>query len=94
MQVASFIDKDQNHIEMGLHVFFGCYHNLFRLMRKCGVLQNLLVKASRPCHSDLASDFVKRCAKSCWLGESNFSTTLPVWQCRIIHTLSSIQAEM
>lgn len=56
VQVASFIDKDQNHIEMGLHVFFGCYHNLFRLMRKCGVLQNLLVKASRPCQSDLASD--------------------------------------
>ena len=30
--------------QMGLHVFFGCYHNLFRLMTKCGVLQNLLVK--------------------------------------------------
>ena len=29
---------------MGLHVFFGCYHNLFRLMAKCGVLDNLLVK--------------------------------------------------
>ena len=29
---------------MGLHVFFGCYHNLFRLMTKCGVLDNLLVK--------------------------------------------------
>jgi hypothetical protein len=29
---------------MGLHVFFGCYHNLFRLMAKCGVLENLLVK--------------------------------------------------
>lgn len=43
-KVASFIDKDNNHIEMGLHVFFGCYHNLFRLMRKCGVLQNLLLK--------------------------------------------------
>lgn len=24
--------------------FFGCYHNLFRLMAKCGVLGNLLVK--------------------------------------------------
>ena len=30
--------------QMGLHVFFGCYHNLFRLMAKCGVLDNLLVK--------------------------------------------------
>ena len=27
-----------------LHVFFGCYHNLFRLMAKCGVLENLLLK--------------------------------------------------
>lgn len=24
--------------------FFGCYFNLFRLMAKCGVLQNLLLK--------------------------------------------------
>ena len=24
MQVGSWIDKDGNHIEMGLHVFFGC----------------------------------------------------------------------
>jgi len=43
-KVASFKDKDGNHIEMGLHVFFGCYFNLFRLMAKCGVLENLLVK--------------------------------------------------
>ncbi|CAI5940937.1 unnamed protein product [Closterium sp. NIES-64] len=31
-KVASFQDKDGNHIEMGLHVFFDCYNNLFRLM--------------------------------------------------------------
>lgn len=43
-KVASWQDKDGNHIEMGLHVFFGCYHNLFRLMAKCGVLENLLLK--------------------------------------------------
>lgn len=43
-KVASFTDKDGNHIEMGLHVFFGCYFNLFRLMAKCGVLENLLLK--------------------------------------------------
>lgn len=43
-KVASFRDKDGNHIEMGLHVFFGCYFNLFRLMAKCGVLDNLLLK--------------------------------------------------
>ena len=33
-KVGSFVDKDGNHIEMGLHVFFGCYNNLFRLMSK------------------------------------------------------------
>ncbi|GLC33044.1 hypothetical protein PLESTB_000377000 [Pleodorina starrii] len=43
-KVASYVDKDGNHIEMGLHVFFGCYFNLFRLMAKCGVLENLLLK--------------------------------------------------
>lgn len=43
-KVASFTDKDGNHIEMGLHVFFGCYFNLFRLMAKCNVLENLLLK--------------------------------------------------
>ncbi|PSC76062.1 zeta-carotene desaturase [Micractinium conductrix] len=43
-KVASYRDKDGNDIEMGLHVFFGCYFNLFRLMAKCGVLENLLLK--------------------------------------------------
>jgi zeta-carotene desaturase len=42
--VGSYVDKGGNHIEMGLHVFFGCYFNLFRLMAKCGVLENLLLK--------------------------------------------------
>ena len=31
-------------MQMGLHVFFGCYFNLFRLMAKCNVVENLLVK--------------------------------------------------
>eukprot|EP00803_Ostreobium_quekettii_P003857 evm.model.scf_3105.2 EVM.evm.TU.scf_3105.2 scf_3105:4796-15978(-) len=43
-KVASYVDRKGNHIEMGLHVFFGCYFNLFRLMAKCGVLENLLLK--------------------------------------------------
>lgn len=43
-KVASFQDKDGNHIEMGLHVFFGCYNNLFRLMEKVGAADNLLLK--------------------------------------------------
>ncbi|KAH9754192.1 Zeta-carotene desaturase /chromoplastic [Citrus sinensis] len=43
-KVGSFVDKRGNHIEMGLHVFFGCYNNLFRLMKKIGADKNLLVK--------------------------------------------------
>lgn len=35
--------------QMGLHVFFGCYFNLFRLMAKCGVLENLLLKVGAAC---------------------------------------------
>ena len=43
-KVGSWVDKDGNHIEMGLHVFFGCYYNLFALMEKVGASQNLLRK--------------------------------------------------
>nr|UEN74736.1 zeta-carotene desaturase [Silybum marianum] len=43
-KVGSFVDKHGNHIEMGLHVFFGCYNNLFRLLKKVGAEKNLLVK--------------------------------------------------
>ena len=32
--MGSFVDRRGNHVEMGLHVFFGCYNNLFRLMKK------------------------------------------------------------
>ncbi|KAK4491073.1 hypothetical protein RD792_001795 [Penstemon davidsonii] len=43
-KVGSFVDRSGNHIEMGLHVFFGCYNNLFRLLKKVGAERNLLVK--------------------------------------------------
>jgi zeta-carotene desaturase len=43
-KVGSWVDVDGNHIEMGLHVFFGCYYNLFELMRKVGAIDNLLLK--------------------------------------------------
>ena len=33
-KVSSWKDKDDNHIEMGLHVFFGCYYNLFGIMKR------------------------------------------------------------
>lgn len=29
---------------MGLHVFFGCYYNLFKLMQKVGAIDNLRLK--------------------------------------------------
>lgn len=43
-KVGSWVDKDGNHIEMGLHVFFGCYYNLFSLMEKVGAGNNLRLK--------------------------------------------------
>tara|TARA_B100001093_G_scaffold86798_1_gene78651 strand:- start:703 stop:2175 length:1473 start_codon:yes stop_codon:yes gene_type:complete len=43
-KVGSWVDPDGNHIEMGLHVFFFNYANLFALMRKVGAFDNLLPK--------------------------------------------------
>ena len=43
-KVGSWIDPEGNHIEMGLHVFFGCYYNLFDVMKKVGAFENLLLK--------------------------------------------------
>ena len=43
-KVGSWEDADGNHIEMGLHVFFYNYANLFALMRKVGAIDNLLPK--------------------------------------------------
>jgi len=44
-KVSSWKDKDDNHIEMGLHVFFGCYYNLFGIMKRTGGFdKNLRVK--------------------------------------------------
>ncbi|EKQ68653.1 zeta-carotene desaturase [Leptolyngbyaceae cyanobacterium JSC-12] len=43
-KVGSWVDADGNHIEMGLHVFFNNYANLFALMRKVGAFENLLPK--------------------------------------------------
>ncbi|MBD1999133.1 9,9'-di-cis-zeta-carotene desaturase [Leptolyngbya sp. FACHB-541] len=43
-KVGSWVDSDGNHIEMGLHVFFGCYYNLFALMEKVGAIANLRLK--------------------------------------------------
>jgi len=44
-KVSSWKDKDGNHIEMGLHVFFGCYYNLFGIMKRTGSFdENLRIK--------------------------------------------------
>ncbi len=43
-KVGSWEDENGNHIEMGLHVFFFNYANLFALMRKVGAIENLLPK--------------------------------------------------
>ena len=43
-KVGSWEDPNGNHIEMGLHVFFFNYANLFALMRKVGAIDNLLPK--------------------------------------------------
>ena len=43
-KVGSWVDADGNHVEMGLHVFFGCYYHLFDLMEKVGAGENLRLK--------------------------------------------------
>ncbi|MBD2185212.1 9,9'-di-cis-zeta-carotene desaturase [Aerosakkonema funiforme] len=43
-KVGSWVDADGNHVEMGLHVFFGCYYQLFELMKKVGAIENLRLK--------------------------------------------------
>ena len=43
-KVSSWLDNDGNHIEMGLHVFFGCYYNLFGIMMRTGSFDKLRLK--------------------------------------------------
>lgn len=43
-KVGSWVDAQGNHIEMGLHVFFNNYYNLFALLKKIGAFDNLLPK--------------------------------------------------
>jgi zeta-carotene desaturase len=41
-KVSSWKDKEGNHIEMGLHVFFGCYYNLYGIMKRTGAFDTSL----------------------------------------------------
>ena len=43
-KVSSWVDANGNHIEMGLHVFFGNYYQLLELMQKVGAGNNLRLK--------------------------------------------------
>lgn len=43
-KVGSWVDESGNHLEMGLHVFFGCYYELFDLMKKVGAFDSLRLK--------------------------------------------------
>ncbi|APB32333.1 carotene 7,8-desaturase [Gloeomargarita lithophora Alchichica-D10] len=43
-KAGSWQDEQGNHIEMGLHVFFNNYYNLFALLGKVGGFSNLLPK--------------------------------------------------
>jgi len=43
-KVGSWVDRDGNHVEMGLHVFFGNYYQLFELMKQVGAFEHLLRK--------------------------------------------------
>ncbi|MBE9019611.1 9,9'-di-cis-zeta-carotene desaturase [Chroococcidiopsis sp. CCALA 051] len=43
-KVGSWIDPNGNHVEMGLHVFFGNYYQLFELMKQVGAFEHLLRK--------------------------------------------------
>lgn len=52
-KVGSFVDKKGNHIEMGLHVFFGCYNNLFRLLKKVNSVCFFLVWIMRELSNEL-----------------------------------------
>jgi zeta-carotene desaturase len=46
-KVSSWKDKEGNHIEMGLHVFFGCYYNLFGIMQRVGAIDEAATGALR-----------------------------------------------
>lgn len=61
-KVGSWVDPDGNHLEMGLHVFFGCYYNLFDLMKKVGAFNSLRIK-------EHTHTFVNRGG---WTGELDF----------------------
>jgi zeta-carotene desaturase len=66
-KVSSWVDSDGNHIEMGLHVFFNNYSNLFALMKKIGAFEHLLPK-------EHVHNFVNKGGEigqldfRCWLG--------------------------
>jgi zeta-carotene desaturase len=41
-KVSSWMDKERNHIEMSLHDSFGCYYNVFGVMKRTGLFDTAL----------------------------------------------------
>lgn len=66
-----------------LHVFFGCYHNLFRLMAKCGVLENLLLKEHT--HTFVNTGVYILCLQRLWLcvGLQLVAASVVVYDCAL-----------
>lgn len=56
---GSWVDKDGNHIEMGLHVFFGCYYNLFGILER---VFSLLHFTLLPSVAALIDSFMESCS--------------------------------
>ena len=83
-KVGSWVDKDGNHIEMGLHVFFGCYYNLFKLMEKVGASNNLRLK-------DHIHTFINRGGKTGSL-DFRFITGAPFNGLKAFFTTSQLSA--
>jgi zeta-carotene desaturase len=83
-KVGSWVDEDGNHLEMGLHVFFGCYYNLFALMAKVGALDNLRLK-------EHTHTFINRGGK---IGELDFRfiTGAPLHGLKAFFTTSQLSA--
>jgi zeta-carotene desaturase len=79
-KVGSWRDADGNHVEMGLHVFFGCYYNVFEVMAKVGAFKSLLLKEHAHNFVNLggdvaALDFRMGGVGAPWNGLKAFATT-------------------
>ena len=54
-KVSSWRDSDGDWIESGLHVFFGAYDEIFKLMRELGIYENYDSMEGAVCSGRLAA---------------------------------------